>query len=460
MDCFIDEKKLSSFLEKKSGRNEIATILQKALSLKGLNIQEAAALLNLSNEEDMELLFQTAKTVKKRIYGDRLVLFAPLYVSNNCSNNCKYCGFRSANKTLHRKKLSLDEVQREVRLLLEEGHKRILMLMGESEQYPLEAFLKAVEAAYAVTDARGNSLRRINVEIASLSHEDLKRLLQVKIGTYTVFQETYHKKTYQEMHPSGKKADYEWRLLTMDRALESGLHDVGIGALFGLYDYRFEVLSVLEHARHLEEKFGVGPHTVSVPRIEPTQAPAAKKIPHPVSDLEFKKIVATLRCSLPYTGIILSTRESALFREELLHLGISQMSAGSQTSPGGYQEAFLHKKSEGQFHINDTRPLDEVVFSILQSGFIPSFCTGCYRRGRVGKDFMDLAKPGLIQDHCLPNALLTLEEYLLDYAKKETKQKGHELIEKKLAEMTHDRVREKTKSFLKRVQKGERDLYF
>ena len=358
--------------------------------------------------------------------------------------------------------LNIQEIKEETRIILEEGHKRILMLMGEHpHKCTFDYFLRTIEAAYNVKDSKGNSIRRINVEIAPLTEEEFLKLSQVKIGTYTVFQETYHEETYKKMHPSGKKSDYLWRLYTMDRALKNGLNDVGIGALFGLYDYRFEVLALIQHAKHLDEKYGVGPHTISIPRIEPAQnAPCAMNIPNPVSDEDFKKLVAVLRCAVPYTGMILSTRESPEMRKQIFNLGVSQISAGSKTNPGGYKEALINPENEEQFSLNDTRTTGEVIKSVIKQGFVPSFCTGCYRLGRVGQDFMDLAKPGLIQLHCLPNALTTLKEYLMDYADEETKKAGENLIKRELINIPNQKRKEKTIEYLNRIENGKRDLYF
>ncbi|HOV07806.1 MAG: 2-iminoacetate synthase [Spirochaetes bacterium ADurb.Bin218] len=459
---FIDEERLQSLLDKKvTGSTEVKEILAKAETLVGLSVEEAAVLLNIDNEEDKNLLFETALKVKQKIYGNRMVLFAPLYVSNYCSNNCLYCGFRMDNKEMERRCLTIDEVKDEVRLILEQGHKRILMLMGEHPaRSSFDYFLETIDAAYSVRDSKGSSIRRINVEIAPLSPEEFKKIATKKIGTYTVFQETYHRATYDKMHPSGKKKDFLWRLLVMDRALENGLHDVGIGALFGLYNWKFETLALLQHAEHLMSKYSIGPHTISIPRIEYAKnAPCAENVPHPVSDDDFMKIVAVLRCSVPYTGIILSTRESPQMRDKLIDLGVSQMSAGSRTDPGGYS-ADDSARDHGQFSLNDTRSTGEVIKSIIKHGYIPSFCTGCYRRGRVGKDFMDMAKPGLIKLHCQPNALLTLKEYLVDYADEETRKLGEALIEKELQEIPDEARKDATVKNLEKIEKGERDIYF
>jgi 2-iminoacetate synthase len=464
MESFIDEKKINELITSKEDVSdaEIRGILDEALLLKGLDLDAVAALISIKDEKLKELLFDTALKIKESIYGNRLVLFAPLYISNHCSNNCLYCGFRRDNTDMKRRILTIKEVKEETEIILQEGHKRILMLMGEHpNKCSFDYLLEAIKAAYSVKDSNGNSIRRINIEIAPLTEGEFSRLSHVKIGTYTVFQETYHKETYKKMHPPGKKSDYLWRLYTMDRALKYGINDVGIGALFGLYDYRFEVLALIQHARHLDETYGVGPHTISIPRIEPAQnAPCAINVPNPVSDEDFKKLVAVLRCAVPYTGIILSTRESAEMRKQVFNLGVSQISAGSKTNPGGYTESLINPENEEQFFLNDTRTTGEVIKSVIKQGFVPSFCTGCYRLGRVGKDFMDLAKPGLIQLHCLPNALTTLKEYLMDYADLEIKRLGEDLINKELLKIPSEERREKTIQSLRKIEDGERDFYF
>ncbi|MCX8054309.1 MAG: [FeFe] hydrogenase H-cluster radical SAM maturase HydG [Ignavibacteria bacterium] len=462
----IDEKKLFSILEhtSKPDKVQIDEILSKALELQGIDLEETAALLNIDEPEQLEKMFHTAYKVKEEIYGRRLVLFAPLYTSNFCSNNCLYCGFRTDNKEITRHSLSIEQIKEETLGILEQGHKRILMLMGENhKESSLDKFIEAIEAVYSVRDSKGSSIRRINVEIAPLSEEEFKRFSLVPIGTYTVFQETYHRETYKKMHPAGKKADYEWRLYVMDRALANGMHDVGIGVLFGLFDYRFEVLSLIEHSRYLDKYYGVGPHTISIPRIKPAKnAPVSNNIPYPVSDLELKKVVASLRLSVPYTGMILSTREPAQLRSELFDLGISQISAGSRTVPGGYKQAFSSSSEyeEGQFVLNDCRSSGEVIADVIRHGYIPSFCTACYRSGRVGEDFMDQAKPGLIKLYCQPNGLTTLKEYLVDYADEDTRRIGEELIEREILQIPDEHVRQLTRDYLQRIEQGERDLFF
>jgi 2-iminoacetate synthase len=461
---FINEQKLFTVLAdtKKASNDRINEIFDKALELKGLELEEVAVLLNIADEENMLKLFNTALQIKEEIYGNRLVLFAPLYISNYCSNNCLYCGFRIDNTTLHRKVLSLEEIKEETLAILEQGHKRTLMLMGEHHNNcSFDYFLKTIDKVYSVTDSKGSSIRRINIEIAPLTESEFQILKDVKIGTYTVFQETYHSKTYKKMHPSGKKSNYEWRLSTMDRALQNGMHDVGIGALFGLYDYKFEVLGLIEHAKHLDMEFNVGPHTISIPRIRPAQyAPVSTDLPYRVSDEDFKKLVAVIRLAVPYTGMILSTREPVHMREELFKLGISQISAGSKTNIGGYKQALEGVEEAGQFDLNDCRSSGDVIQDVIKRGYVPSFCTGCYRMGRVGEDFMDLAKPGLIKLNCLPNALTTLKEYLIDYADETTKNLGENLIKNEIGNIPTEDRRNKTEEFLKRIENGERDLYF
>ena len=436
--------------------------MNNALKLNGLRIEEIATLLNIQDDKQLENLFKTALRVKEEIYGKRMVLFAPLYISNYCANNCLYCGFRIGNKEIKRIVLSIEDIKEETKAILEQGHKRVLMLMGENHNNcPLEYFIEAMRAVYSVRDDKGSSIRRINIEIAPLTAEQFQKLKTIEFGTYTVFQETYHRETYKKVHPSGPKADYDFRIETMNRAFENGLHDVGIGVLFGLYDYRFEVLAMIMHAEYLDKKYNIGPHTISIPRITYVKnAPYAENVPHRVNDKDFKKLVAILRISVPYTGMILSTREPVGLRKELFKLGISQLSAGSKTSPGGYKQAYNVPEDSSQFTLNDCRSSGEVITDLIKDGFIPSFCTACYRVGRVGEDFMDLAKPGLIKLNCHPNALLTLKEYLEDYADEETKKIGYELIKKKLNEVPTKIRRRKTEEYLQRIALGERDIYF
>ena len=458
---FIDEERILSLLEagKSAGKTRAVEVIAKARECKGVDPDELAILLQANDAEVVSSIYEAALYVKNTIYGRRIVFFAPLYVSNVCANNCLYCGFRRDNKELVRRVLTQDEIRREIKILLSEGHKRVLLVAGE---HPTLSGIDYIEEAVAtIYETRvGNAgIRRVNVNCAPLSVENFKRLKATGIGTYQCFQETYHLETYKKMHPSGPKADYLWRLLAPDRAIEAGIDDVGVGALFGLTDYKFEVMGVLTHARYLDDKFGVGPHTISVPRLEPAlNAPAANNPPHAVDDDSMRRIVSCLRLAVPYTGIILTTRERPEFRHELIALGVSQVSAGSRTSPGGYYDAKAHAPEAEQFCIGDERSLSEVLCRLCKDNYIPSFCTACYRTGRTGERFMGLAKHGEIHNMCAPNALLSLKEYLIDYAEGETRQAG----ERVLAECIEDlepALRKKTRELLARVESGDRDVY-
>jgi len=460
---FIDDGKIQAILERarKPDKKRVEEIIRKSTKLEGLTPEETAVLLQTEDRELIGEIWKTAREIKETIYGNRLVLFAPLYIANHCSNNCLYCGFRRDNRELKRVALTMEQIRREVEVLEREGHKRLLMLCGEHPtRSSLDYFIEAIETAYDTKTEKGGEIRRINVEIAPLDVEGYRRLKAAGIGTCVLFQETYHHGTYRAMHPTGPKKDYVRRLTAMDRAMEGGIDDVGIGALFGLADYRFEVLGLLYHALHLEERFGVGPHTISIPRLEPAMnAPAAIRPPSPVSDYDFKKLVAIIRMAVPYTGMILTTRESVKMRSEVFELGVSQISAGSRTNPGGYQAGSTEGFRAAQFNLGDTRSTDEVIYDITTKGFIPSFCTACYRLGRTGKDFMDLAKPGLIRKFCRTNAILTCREYLADYASPRTRRAGAKLIEKLLAETRGAGTKRTLEGRLKRIEHGERDLY-
>ncbi len=455
----IDEEKIFDILRNRIRKDAsyIREILAKALELKGLNDEEIVSLSAISDPDLLKEMFDTAKKVKEEIYGRRLVLFAPLYVSNLCKNECLYCAFRRSNRLVRRKALSQEEIRREVEALVDQGHKRILLVAGEA--YPSEGFeyiLKCIETIYSVKKGKGE-IRRVNVNIAPLTVEEFRRLKSAKIGTYQLFQETYHRETYKKVHVGGVKQDFDWRITAMDRAMEAGIDDVGVGILFGLFDWRFEILALMQHIRHLEVKFGVGPHTISVPRLEPAVgSDLSLHPPHPVTDIDFRKIVAILRLAVPYTGIIMSTRETPNIRRETFALGVSQISAGSRTNPGGYTGK--EEEDMSQFSLGDHRTLDEVIYDIAQLGYIPSFCTACYRLGRTGVDFMDLAKPGLIKNHCEVNAISTFAEYLEDYASPTTREIGWKRIEEILSAMPEGR-RNKTQSLVNRVKLGERDVY-
>lgn len=455
---FIDHEKINDYLRNTTPPDtaELRDILAHARELKGIGFGEAERLLMVDDDEQLGEILETASFIKEEIYGRRLVLFAPLYVSNLCNNECLYCAFRHSNSFITRRTLTQEEIRENIEALVKEGHKRVLLVSGEGlGESALDYSLKAIETIYSVKVGNGE-IRRININIAPLSVDSFRRLHEARIGTYQLFQETYHYDTYKQMHPKGIKSNYLNHLTAMDRAMEGGINDVGVGILFGLYDYRFEIMAMLQHIRHLEEKFGCGPHTISVPRIEPaTGSDVAAHPPHVVDDWNFRKIIAILRITVPYTGMILSTRENAAMRHEAISLGISQVSAGSRTNPGGYTD----KNSAEQFSLGDHRSLEEVISDMIGQGYIPSFCTGCYRMGRTGQDFMDLAKPGLIKHYCLPNALTTFKEYLVHYAKPETRAAGEALIATMMAEIPSAEVRVKTGDFLKRVQAGEKDLY-
>lgn len=459
VSAFLDFEKIRSLTNLEPPSNErLNQIIDKSLKLNGLNSQEVAELLAVEDKDQLKMILQTAKKVKNEIYGKRMVIFAPLYTGNACSNNCLYCGFRKDNKELPRIVLSKEQIQTETEALLEEGHKRILMLCGENQAQGIDHVVMALRSAYsAIKD--GQQIRRINVEVAPMEVEEFKILKQEKIGTYTCFQETYDPELYKVYHPTGPKSDYNYRLNVMDRAMEAGIDDVGIGVLFGLADYKYEVISILEHAKHLEEKFGCGPHTVSVPRLEPASgSKISDNVPFPLSDDNFKKIIGIIRISMPYTGIILSTRESSELRDEIFEYGISQVSAGSRTNPGGYTTN--SKVDNSQFSLGDHRTLDEVISKMVDSGFVPSFCTGCYRKGRVGNDFMDLAKPGLIKKFCLPNGMTSFAEYLIDFASEDTQIKGFNLIDKFVEEMKPGTPKDRVIESLREIKKGKRDIYY
>jgi 2-iminoacetate synthase len=456
----IDEGRIQRNLEAGRGksREEVLACLEKAGEAKGLEPEEAAALLQVEDADLRGEILQTARRVKMKIYGRRLVLFAPLYLSNYCVNNCRYCGFRRDNRSIPRKRLSPGEIRNQVQELENLGHKRLLIECGESSLSDMDYVEEAIATVYETKSGNGE-IRRVNVNLAATTVGHYRRLKAARIGTYQLFQETYHRATYEAFH-EGPKRDYERQILALDRAQEAGIDDVGMGVLFGLYDHKFEVLALLYHARHLEQTCGVGPHTISVPRFRP--APGVDfRLPHPVSDEEFKKLIAVLRLSVPYTGMIISTRESAELRAEAFSLGISQTSAGSRTSPGGYGS---REGEEGevsaQFQIADHRSPDDVIRSICELGYLPSFCTACYRRGRTGKGFMEMAKPGDIQHLCGPNAVLTFKEYLLDYATEETRRAGEETLAHHLEEISTPGLKESTRGRIQEMEKGKRDLYF
>ena len=460
---FIDEARIERVLGMAGtpSRARFDEIMSRASEARGISLEDAACLLQVTDPEWLQEMYATAKQVKERIYGKRLVLFAPLYVSNFCVNNCRYCGYRTDNR-FRRKRLTLDEVAREVRILESMGHKRLALEAGEDPtNCPIDYVTSVIETIYKTWNENGN-IRRVNVNIAATTVDDYRRLKDAKIGTYILFQETYHRGTYRAMH-SGPKQDYDWHTTAHDRAMEAGIDDVGMGVLFGLYDYRFEVLALLEHAAHLEKAFGVGPHTISVPRLRPALGVNYDGFPYLVSDDEFRRLVAVLRLAVPYTGMILSTRERPEFRDQVIATGISQISAGSCTGVGGYsaEETGGHAdEGAAQFTVEDRRSPDEVIRSLADSGYIPSYCTACYRQGRTGDRFMALAKTGEIQNVCAPNAILTFKEYLIDYASEKTRQAGEKAIREHLEAIPSASVRLETERRLALIAEGRRDLYF
>ncbi len=450
---------LSEAAREGGNRSRVLEILEKASRLKGLTHREAAILMACSDPSLEEKVFSLAKEIKHRFYGNRIVLFAPLYLSNYCINGCVYCPYHAKNRTIPRKKLSQEEIEAEVRALIRLGHKRLALETGEDPVHsPLEYVLESIRTIYSVKEG-GNSIRRVNVNIAATDVESYRRLKAAGIGTYILFQETYNRERYLKLHPTGPKGNYEWHTEAMDRAQEGGCDDVGIGVLFGLDNYMYELVGLLMHAEHLEARFGVGPHTISVPRICPADGISTADFPDALPDSIFRKLVAVLRVAVPYTGMIISTRESQRMREQLLDCGISQISGGSRTSVGGYTSVERHDETS-QFDVSDRRSLDEVVGWLLDNGHIPSFCTACYREGRTGDRFMSLCKSGKISLCCTPNALMTLKEYLMDYASPSTRGKGEALIARSLADIPEGRVRDITVERLGLIEQGRRDFRF
>lgn len=460
---FIDEAAIHQALadgKRRLSRDSAEAIIQKAGVGDGLTLEEVAVLLHVDDKELVDQIYKTAIAIKRAIYGNRLVLFAPLYVSDYCVNNCVYCGYGAGHK-FARRRLTMDEIKRETKVLLDMGHKRIAMEAGEDPEHcPIEYILDAIAAVYSVKTKNAN-IRRINVNIASTTLDEFKLLKAADIGTYILFQETYHRDTYARMHPRGPKHDYDWHTTAFDRAMAAGIDDVGAGVLFGLYDHKFEALALLQHAQHLESEFGVGPHTISVPRIRPAGGINLASFPHLVSDAQFKKLVAIIRLAVPYTGMIITTREEAEFRSELLQVGISQLSGGSCTGVGGYCEENSNGiKQQTQFEVSDERPLDQVIHDISLDGYLPSFCTACYRNGRTGDRFMAMAKIGEIQNLCQPNAIMTFKEYLEDFASPQTRALGEKVIAEYLTQIPNPKLRRKTEQRLAEIAEGKRDFYF
>ncbi len=447
--------------ENKDNLALVDEIIEKAKLRKGITHREASVLLACENEEKIKEIYALAEQIKKDFYGDRIVMFAPLYLSNYCVNGCVYCPYHLKNKHICRKKLTQEEVKAEVIALQDMGHKRLAIEAGEDPvNNPIEYILECIDTIYSIKHKNG-AIRRVNVNIAATTVENYKKLHDAGIGTYILFQETYNKKSYEELHPTGPKHNYDYHTEAMDRAMEGGIDDVGLGVLFGLELYRYELAGLLMHAEHLEAVHGVGPHTISVPRIKAADDIDPDEFDNGIDDETFAKIIAIIRIAVPYTGMIISTRESKSVREKALRLGISQISGGSRTSVGGYVEEEDEEENSAQFDVSDRRTLDEVVKWLMELGYIPSFCTACYREGRTGDRFMALCKSGQIQNCCHPNALMTLEEYLMDYASPETREIGEKIIEKELLNIPKEKVRNIAREYIEEIKKdGKRDFRF
>jgi 2-iminoacetate synthase len=463
-DEFINHQEIEetlAYAEANSKNAElIDSIIAKAKLMKGLTHREASVLLACELPDRVEQVYELARKIKQDFYGNRIVMFAPLYLSNYCVNGCLYCPYHAKNKHIARKKLTQEEVRNEVIALQDMGHKRLAIEAGEDTvNNPLEYILDCIKTIYSIKHKNG-AIRRVNVNIAATTVENYKKLKDAGIGTYILFQETYHKESYLKLHPTGPKHDYNYHTEAMDRAMEAGIDDVGCGVLFGLDKYRYEFVGLLMHAEHLEAVHGVGPHTISVPRVRDAEDIDKSEFTNGLTDEKFEKLVACIRVAVPYTGMIISTRESKACREKVLKLGVSQISGGSKTSVGGYVEPESEEDNSAQFDVEDTRSLDEVVRWLMEMGYIPSFCTACYREGRTGDRFMTLCKNGQIHNCCTPNALMTLKEYLTDYASEETRAVGNKLIEKEVPSIPNEKVRGIVTEYLKEIEGGKRDFRF
>ena len=461
---FIKDDEINSLIAKGkelvSDKELVREIIEKSKSAEGLTPEETAVLLNLEDKELIEEMFKAARQVKEKLYGKRLVVFAPLYVSNYCVNNCTYCGYKHCNDELKRKKLNKEQLIEEVKVLESLGHKRIALEAGEDPvNAPLDYILDCIKSIYSIKFDNG-SIRRINVNIAATTVEDYKRLKDAEIGTYILFQETYHKPTYERLHVSGPKHNYNYHTTAMHRAREAGIDDIGMGVLYGLYDYKYETLAMLMHAMDLEETTGVGPHTLSVPRIRPAENVSLENYPYLVDDEDFKKIVAILRLAVPYAGLILSTREDPGLRDEIIALGVSQVSTGSCTGVGGYSESYVDPEEKPQFEVGDHRSPVEMIESLMEAGYIPSYCTACYREGRTGERFMEIVKSGELYKICEANALITLKEFIDDYGTDRTREIGDKLIKKSIDEIDNESFRKSVEEKINKISKGTRDLRF
>jgi 2-iminoacetate synthase len=460
MQPFIDADELWGYLEHAdTGKHRIRDIIQKSLEKNRLTLEETASLVQVTDPELIEEIKAGARELKQRIYGERIVLFAPLYIGNLCINNCAYCGFRKSNASQKRTTLTSDDLIKQVVALEDVGQKRLILVYGEHPRYNAEFIAETVNIVYGVRSKNGE-IRRVNINAAPLDIDGFRTVRDAKIGTYQVFQETYHEETYAKVHLSGMKRDFVWRLTALDRAQEAGIDDVGIGALIGLYDWRFDVLGLIRHVNHFEAVYNVGPHTISFPRIQNASNLEIDK-KYLVNDADFTKLVAILRLAVPYTGMILTAREPAAVRDEIIQFGISQIDGGTNIQMKGYtSEKDEQDLEHEQFQINDSRPLNEIMDELISREQIPSFCTSCYRLGRTGEHFMEFSVPGFIKRFCQPNAILTLAEYLEDYAPANTKEKGYKLIDKKLIEFDDPQFKDKLIEKLEMVKKGKRDLYF
>ena len=461
MQPFIDPDEIMDFLNKvPADKQRVREVIQASLDKKRLSLEETAVLINATDPDLIEEIKEGARRLKEKVYGERIVLFAPLYVGDLCTNNCQYCGFRSSNKGMKRITLTADELINETKALIDQGHKRLIMVYGEHPKYSAEFIAETVRVVYGVKSQNGE-IRRLNINAAPFDIPGFRTIKDAGIGTFQIFQETYHQPTYEKVHLGGVKRNYEWRLTALDRAQEAGIDDVGIGALFGLYDWRFEVMGLVRHVNHFEAVYNVGPHTISFPRIQNAMSLNIDK-DKLVLDDEFVRLVSILRLAVPYTGMILTAREPASIRDQILRFGVSQIDGGTNLELGGYSKGKKQTQdmSMEQFQINDNRSLNEIMDELIKSGYIPSFCTACYRLGRTGEHFMEFSVPGFIKRFCSPNALLTLAEYLEDYAPPDTKEAGYKLIDEKVTELAKNQSTQALKKKIEMVKNGKRDLYF
>ncbi len=461
MQPFIDADEIWGFInDVKPDKQRVRDVIQASLDKKRLSLEETAVLINADDPDLIEEIKEGARTLKEKVYGERIVLFAPLYVGDLCTNNCQYCGFRASNKGVQRITLNEQELIGETRALIDQGHKRLILVYGEHPKYSADFIAETVGIVYGVKHENGE-IRRVNINAAPFDIPGFRKIKESGIGTFQIFQETYHEPTYMRVHLGGIKRNYEWRLTSLDRAQEAGIDDIGIGALFGLYDWRYEVLGLVRHVNHFEAVYNVGPHTISFPRIQNAMSLDIDK-KHLVTDDEFVRLVSILRLAVPYTGMILTAREPSHIRDQVLRFGVSQIDGGTNLELGGYSKGKKDTQdlSKGQFQINDNRSLSEIMDELINTGYIPSFCTACYRLGRTGEHFMEFSVPGFIKRYCTPNAMLTLAEYLEDYASEETKKNGYNLIDSKIKELEKEQKVEKLKEKINKVKSGQRDLYF